>query len=152
MRLLFSIALATSAALALNQRRQDSPAILAHQEDSAAHYDRMLHDSREGKKFNGQEATGVSYESAIRRLKPKGNSKAKDLEVVSKVKDVEVVGKSKDISLVIILARWLVVVLQDDNKNLNDKIRLARADLLAARAAAALAGVVRLNSTERPQK
>ncbi|CAK4083275.1 unnamed protein product [Aphanomyces euteiches] len=74
MRLLFSIALATSAALALNQPRQDSPAILAHQEDYAVHYHRMLQGSREGKKFNGQEATGVSHESAIRRLKPKGNS------------------------------------------------------------------------------
>ncbi|CAK4624606.1 hypothetical protein LEN26_009544 [Aphanomyces euteiches] len=73
MRLLFSIALATSAALAFNQRRQDSPAIFAHQEDSAVHYDRMLQGSRGSMKFNGQEATGASYESAIRRLKPKGS-------------------------------------------------------------------------------
>ncbi|CAK4395905.1 unnamed protein product [Aphanomyces euteiches] len=42
--------------------------------DSAVHNHRVLQGSHEGKKFNGQEATGASYESAIRRLSKRSGS------------------------------------------------------------------------------
>ncbi|KAG9397742.1 hypothetical protein AC1031_017939 [Aphanomyces cochlioides] len=85
MRLFVTHAIATSAVVAFNQPRQDSPVVLAHQQvrmDAAVNDLRVLQGGLDGKNTkrglrgqaaSGQEVASASYGSADRRLAAAGN-------------------------------------------------------------------------------
>ncbi|KAG9402840.1 hypothetical protein AC1031_006382 [Aphanomyces cochlioides] len=79
MRLFVTLALATSAVVAFNQPRQDSPVLLDHQQirmDAADNDLRVLQGGRDGKHakrgLRGQEVPTASYDSSARRLSTAG--------------------------------------------------------------------------------
>ncbi|CAK4618856.1 unnamed protein product [Aphanomyces euteiches] len=79
MRLFVTLALATSAVVALNQPRQDSPVLLDHQQirmDTADNELRVLQGGRDVKhakrSLRGQDVPTASYDSSARRLSSAG--------------------------------------------------------------------------------
>ncbi|CAK4201241.1 unnamed protein product [Aphanomyces euteiches] len=79
MRLFVTLALATSAVVALNQPRQDSPVLLDHQQirmDTADNDLRVLQGGRDVKhakrSLRGQDVPTASYDSSARRLSSAG--------------------------------------------------------------------------------